>query len=227
MSDPWSSAPSCVSSLVQLCAQNCDHLPPPPNPYISETAFSHRFQKAYTYPPPPPTERNFGALDQNLKNPRKIANWLCVGINRMSPRDMRIRQEQEQQLSSFQKPFAVLLALLKVGPISSLAFGIALHASFWVLQCMMQFIAPILCFVHTLCCSTNTLERGRLKSCGVVWCGVVWCGAACCVEVPCVWLLCKYCHAFVLYCVTWSTIRGHVVGVLVCSTCNNKSQMHP
>ena len=25
--------------------------PPPPNPYISETAFSHRFQKAYTYPP--------------------------------------------------------------------------------------------------------------------------------------------------------------------------------
>ena len=30
MSDPWSSAPSCVSSLVQLCAQNCDHLPPPP-----------------------------------------------------------------------------------------------------------------------------------------------------------------------------------------------------
>ena len=24
---------------------------PPPNPYISETAFSHRFRKAYTYPP--------------------------------------------------------------------------------------------------------------------------------------------------------------------------------
>ena len=33
----------CVSSLVQLCAQNCDHLPPP-NPYISEMAFSHRFR---------------------------------------------------------------------------------------------------------------------------------------------------------------------------------------
>ena len=30
MSDPWSSAPSCVSSLVRLCAQNCDCLPPPP-----------------------------------------------------------------------------------------------------------------------------------------------------------------------------------------------------
>ena len=26
---------------------------PPPNPYIAETAFSHRFQIAYTYPPPP------------------------------------------------------------------------------------------------------------------------------------------------------------------------------
>ena len=36
-------------SRLQLCAQNCD--PPPPNPYISETAFSHRFRKAYTYPP--------------------------------------------------------------------------------------------------------------------------------------------------------------------------------
>ena len=62
--------------------------PPPPNPYVSETAFSHRFQKAYTYPPPPPTERNFGALDQNLKKNPKIANSLRVGMNRMSPRDM-------------------------------------------------------------------------------------------------------------------------------------------
>ena len=26
---------------------------PPPYPYTSETAFSHRFRKAYTYPPPP------------------------------------------------------------------------------------------------------------------------------------------------------------------------------
>ena len=41
---------------------------PPLNPYISETAFSHRLQKAYTYPPPP-TERSFGALDQNMRNP--------------------------------------------------------------------------------------------------------------------------------------------------------------
>ena len=27
--------------------------PPPPNPYISEMAFSHAFQKIYTYTPPP------------------------------------------------------------------------------------------------------------------------------------------------------------------------------
>ena len=32
--------------------------PRPPNPYISETAFSHRFRKAYTYPPPPPPQGN-------------------------------------------------------------------------------------------------------------------------------------------------------------------------
>ena len=38
---------------------------PPPNPYISETAFSHRFRKAYTYPPP--RERHFGALDLKLR----------------------------------------------------------------------------------------------------------------------------------------------------------------
>ena len=36
--------------------------PPPPNPYISETAFSHRFQKAYTYPPPPPEVTTFWCI---------------------------------------------------------------------------------------------------------------------------------------------------------------------
>ena len=39
-----------VSSV--LCyAENFD---PPPNPYISEMAFSCRFQKVYTNPPTPP-----------------------------------------------------------------------------------------------------------------------------------------------------------------------------
>ena len=39
-------APSRASSDFHLCPQKCEHLPPPLlNPYISETAFSHRFQK--------------------------------------------------------------------------------------------------------------------------------------------------------------------------------------
>ena len=38
--------------LTSLCKTVTTYPPPPPpNPYISETAFSHRFQKAYTYPP--------------------------------------------------------------------------------------------------------------------------------------------------------------------------------
>ena len=46
ISDPSSIAPSCASPNLQLCAQKYDYLPPPPRkPYISETAFSHRFQK--------------------------------------------------------------------------------------------------------------------------------------------------------------------------------------
>ena len=38
-----------------LGTQKYGHLP---NPYISEMAFSHRFRKAYTYPPPPPQGNN-------------------------------------------------------------------------------------------------------------------------------------------------------------------------
>ena len=45
--------------------------PAPPNPYISETAFSHRFQKVYT-PPPPPRERYFGASEGKFKNSGKM-----------------------------------------------------------------------------------------------------------------------------------------------------------
>ena len=36
------------------CAALKNVNPSPPNPYISEMAFSCRFQKVYTYPPPPP-----------------------------------------------------------------------------------------------------------------------------------------------------------------------------
>ena len=60
-----------------------DH--PPPNPYISETAFSHRFSKSIHIPPPPPTTgRNFGALDQKFTKARKSAKTHRVGTQRMS-----------------------------------------------------------------------------------------------------------------------------------------------
>ena len=51
MSDPWSSAPSCVPSLVQLCAQNCDHLPPPPTHTFLKRPFLTDFKK-HTHTPP-------------------------------------------------------------------------------------------------------------------------------------------------------------------------------
>ena len=69
---PLCIALSCASSNFQLCAQKCDHLPPPPppNPYISEMTFSHRFQKVYIYPPPP-REQYFGASDRKFRKPGK------------------------------------------------------------------------------------------------------------------------------------------------------------
>ena len=45
----WSLEHCPVLRIVHFAApfaQKCDHLPP--NPYISQTAFSHRFQKVYT-----------------------------------------------------------------------------------------------------------------------------------------------------------------------------------
>ena len=52
------------ADFAALVLKNVTTYPRPPNPYISEMAFSHRFQKVYTYPPPPPMERIFGALDK-------------------------------------------------------------------------------------------------------------------------------------------------------------------
>ena len=77
---PLCSAPSHASSKFQLCAQKCDHLPPPPNPYISETAFSHRFQKVYTAPPPPPKNESLAQQTKSSENPQKSQNPLrwCV-----------------------------------------------------------------------------------------------------------------------------------------------------
>ena len=78
----WSLEHCLVLHIVHFAApfaQKCDHLPPPPNPYISETAFSHRFQKVYTTPPP--AGRNFGAFGPKVQ---KCQNPPCWRI----PRDM-------------------------------------------------------------------------------------------------------------------------------------------
>ena len=47
--------------------------PPPPNPYISETAFSHRFQKAYTYPHAPLRGDMFAHWGKHCK--KKTKKW--------------------------------------------------------------------------------------------------------------------------------------------------------
>ena len=89
----------CIVHFAALFAQKCDHLTPPPNPnpYISETAFSHRFQKVYTYPPPP-TGRNFGALDKIFIQTRKSAITHHVAANQMSPRDIEPHPKLELYL---------------------------------------------------------------------------------------------------------------------------------
>ena len=64
------SAPTRALSKFQLCAQHCDHLPPPPpDVHISETAFSHRFQKVYT---PPPRNKSLAQRTKSSENPQKV-----------------------------------------------------------------------------------------------------------------------------------------------------------
>ena len=41
----------CIVQFPAVCSKSWSPTPPPPNPYISEMAFSHRFQKVYIYPP--------------------------------------------------------------------------------------------------------------------------------------------------------------------------------
>ena len=78
----------CVSSRLQLCVQNCDHLSPP-NPYISETAFSHRFRKAYTYPPPPPKVTTFWCIrpkvEKSLKKCENAPWWQELDVRERYP----------------------------------------------------------------------------------------------------------------------------------------------
>ena len=52
---------------------------PSPNPYISEMASSHRFQKVYTYPPPPYGTK-FWCIGRKIENTLKNVNLLRVGI---------------------------------------------------------------------------------------------------------------------------------------------------
>ena len=72
----------CTSSHLPRSAQKCDHLhPTPPNPYISESAFSHKFQKVYAYPPPPQGYDNLAHRTESLENlgtlpkPTKLAYY--------------------------------------------------------------------------------------------------------------------------------------------------------
>ena len=50
---------------------------PPPHPYISETAFSHRFQKVYTYPPQ--RDEILAHWTKSSENPRKVSNTVTPG----------------------------------------------------------------------------------------------------------------------------------------------------
>ena len=82
MSDPLRIALSCVSSHLQLCAQNCDHLPPPPppNPYMIEPP-THTFLKRpfltdfkkHTNPPPYGTK--FWSIGRKLEMSPKICEF--------------------------------------------------------------------------------------------------------------------------------------------------------
>ena len=55
---------------------------PPPHPYISETAFSHRFRKAYTYPPPKVT--TFWCIrpkvEKSLKKCENASCWHVMNV---------------------------------------------------------------------------------------------------------------------------------------------------
>ena len=46
------------ANFAALVLNNATTYPPPPNPYISEMAFSHRFRKGIHIPPPPLQNEN-------------------------------------------------------------------------------------------------------------------------------------------------------------------------
>ena len=73
----------CVHRAMCCAALKNDN-PPPPNPYISEMAFSCRFQKVYTYPPPPPqvttclhVEAKVAETTEKCQNPQ---SWQVMNV---------------------------------------------------------------------------------------------------------------------------------------------------
>ena len=61
---------------------------PPPNPYISEAAFSCRFQKVHTYPPPPQRNDILAHRTENSENLRKVPKPTELAHYDQPPRDM-------------------------------------------------------------------------------------------------------------------------------------------
>ena len=67
MSSGWLSR-TLLHLMMSELADASGNSSPPPTPYISETAFSHRFQKVYTSPPPP-NGTKFWRIGPKFQNP--------------------------------------------------------------------------------------------------------------------------------------------------------------
>ena len=67
--------PTCCATL-----KNVTTPPPPPNPYISEMAFSCRFQKVYTYPPPLPGLHMEAKVVENAEKCQNPESWHVLNV---------------------------------------------------------------------------------------------------------------------------------------------------
>ena len=109
--------------IVISRSEKCEHLPPPPNPYISETAFSHRFQIGIP-PPPPPKVGTCLQVGAKVQNPKKWQNaqslhklneahryvwciWICLSFFAVVPVPME--QLHLQQTASTKRSRAPVL----------------------------------------------------------------------------------------------------------------------
>ena len=82
ISGPLCIAPSRVSSSFQPFAQKYGHLPPPPpSPYMSETALSHIIQKVYTYSPKGTIFWHIGRKVQKLREKcQNPPSWRTMNV---------------------------------------------------------------------------------------------------------------------------------------------------